>query len=50
MFETLFHAIHAHWARRMTLYRLQQLDDRLLDDLGTSRDKLATFIDRFDRR
>lgn len=48
MFDTLVHTIRARWIRRKTLYRLQQLDDRLLVDLGTSRERLPNFVDRLD--
>ena len=48
MFSTLFHTIRTRWIRYQTLFRLQQLDDRLLVDLGTSRDRLGKFVDNLD--
>jgi len=34
--------------RRIAIYLLHQLDDRLLADLGTKRDDIACFVTRTD--
>ena len=48
MFDTLFHTLRHRWIRHQTLFKLQQLDDRLLVDLGTSRERLGIFVDNLD--
>ena len=48
MLDTLFHSLRSRWIRHQTLFKLRQLDDRLLVDLGTSRERLSKFVDSLD--
>lgn len=36
--------IASNWLRRRRLYRLEELDDRMLDDIGLTRDELTTAL------
>lgn len=38
------HRIASNWLRRRKLYRLEELDDRMLDDIGLTRGELLTAL------
>ena len=45
MLITLIEKLTNWWQRQMTIQRLEALDDHLLNDLGTTREDIACFID-----
>lgn len=48
MVEYMARRLIQWWQRRVTIYRLEALDDRLLADLGTSREQIARFVDELE--
>lgn len=48
MLETITHRIAEWWQRRIAAHQLEALDDRLLADLGTSREDIARFVAAID--
>ena len=44
LFDPIARKLHAWRERRLAIRRLHQLDDRLLADLGASRDDIVRFV------
>jgi uncharacterized protein YjiS (DUF1127 family) len=44
MFDNVTYRLVAWWQRQVTIHKLQMLDDRLLEDLGTKRSEIACFV------
>lgn len=44
MFDSFWRYLIRRWRRAETIYKLQMLDDRLLIDIGTSRDQIADAV------
>ena len=45
MFKPLTRKITHWWFRQETIHKLEGLDDRLLSDMGTTREDIACFVD-----
>lgn len=49
-FGRLFRSIGDHWNRLRMIRMLEELDDRILNDIGISRADIVSVVDGFDSR